>query len=166
MEAASTSSWQKPPVGTYPARVSRIVDIGRQHGSYLDKATIQSKLLITFELTGPRRTDGRPFEIQATVAKSTHDNSHLVRWIDAALGHHNIDDLAVLLNKPVLLNIIHSMSRTSGNENAYVDSKSVRMLPDGMTADPLEVEPTIVLHGSPIQIERIIKWADPSYPRE
>jgi hypothetical protein len=144
MESTSTSassSWQKPPVGTYPARISRIIDIGRQNGDYLGKATLYQKLLITFELTGPLKNNGRPFEISAVVTKSKHENAHLTKWIEACLGHSSIDDLERILDKPVLVEIISAISKTTGTEKSYLNCNSVKPLPDGMHAEPLDTDP-------------------------
>jgi hypothetical protein len=142
MQAASTSTstWERPPTGTFPARISRIVDIGKQHGDYKGKATLNQKLLVTFELTGPCKTNGRPFEISAVVTKSKHENAQLTKWIEACLGHSQIDDLERILDKPVLVTIISAISKTTGTEKSYLNCNSVRALPDGMHAEPLECE--------------------------
>jgi len=145
MESTSSSgTWERPTPGDYPARISRIVSIGKQHGDYLGKATLNQKLLIPFQLSGPLKSNGKPFEISAVVTKSNHENSHLVRIIDACLGHHDIDDLSKILDKPIWVSVIAAVSKTTGTEKSYVAMNSIRSLPVGLTAEPLDTEPVVL----------------------
>jgi hypothetical protein len=105
---------------------------------------LYQKLLVTFELTGPLKTNGKPFAISAVVTNSKHEDAHLIKWIEACLGHSSIDDLEKILDRPVLVSVISAISKTTGEEKSYLNCNSVRPLPDDMRAEPLTEEPVAI----------------------
>lgn len=140
-----------PPVGTFPARVYKIVYIGTVKGEYKGTPNEACKVSIVWEL--PTKTtifkegeQAKPFSISKTVTHSMGKKSALRPIIEGMLGVSFLDheafayDLDDILGMTCLIGISHK--ETPDGKKAEI--KSFAQLPEGMEC-PTAVNKSLII---------------------
>lgn len=131
------------PSGAHVAICYRVIDLGTQLIEFKGEQKKQHKIMISWELPTELMTEGphagKPFSIHKRYTLSSSDRGNLRQdleaWRGAQFSHEDFGkfDIAVLIGKPCMLNIIHS--EKNGRVNANISS--LMRLPKGMTAPQL-----------------------------
>jgi len=141
----SGGDFQNPTPGNVGAVCTRVIDLGTQSSQYGEKR----KVLISWEID-EQMSDGRPFLVSSSYTLSYHAKASLRQmlegWRGKAYGEGEEIDIAAIIGRPCLLNLVESVG---GNGSTYVNVKSVGPLPKGMT--PVQPAATVLfdLDGSP-----------------
>lgn len=128
------------PTGAYPFRCVRIIDLGTQQSEYKGRARSVRKVRLVWEspeVMGDEAGDfaGKPFLVTQDFTQSLSDKAALRQALESWRGRPFTQqelrgfDLADVLGKPCMLNIVHN---TKG-ENTYANISSIMPLPKGMT---------------------------------
>lgn len=136
-------NFELPPAGNHLAVLWRIVDLGTQKVEYKDETKFQRKIVLSWEIhCESRMEDGRPYTFSKRYTYSSNEKSNLRKDLEAWRGvpfkqeDFESFDLAKLIGKPCLLNILHA-DRGNG---VYADMASISTLIKGMPAPSLENE--------------------------
>jgi hypothetical protein len=127
------------PSGAHIARCYRIVDLGTQLVEFQGESKKQHKIMISWELPAELMKDGRPFSIHKKFTLSSHKKATLRKDLESWRGVPFSDedfgkfDLGVLLTKPCMIGIVHSVV----GENTYANISSIMNMPKGQTAPSL-----------------------------
>lgn len=143
-------AYELPPEGVHVARCIRVIDLGRQPVAFQGKTSLQSKVLLTWELIGepdetPRMGDGRPFSISRRLTASLAERAALRALLQSWRGKTfspeelNSFDLKAVAGVYGLANIVHAMK----DGNTYANLQSLMSLPKGMPR-PTGVNPVSV----------------------
>ena len=134
---------QTVPAGTHVARCYQIIHIGTIVDTYQGEEKLVNKVRIVFELPLETADFGKgeqPFSIGRDFTLSMHEKSGLRAFVQGWLGKAMSDaeankfDIATLLGKECMLNVMH---RTSNTGRTYADIKGASPLVKGMTCPPL-----------------------------
>jgi len=123
--------FEDPEPGTYAARCYRVIDLGTQHSEKYDRDV--NRVMVTWELVGTEMEDGRPFSMARFYTNSLHEKAGLRNDLEAWRGREFTEqelsrfDLAQILDKPCLLNVIHK----SKDGKARAQVAAVMALPKG-----------------------------------
>jgi hypothetical protein len=128
-----------PPVGTFPARVYRIIYLGTVKGEYQGVPNENYQVSITWEL--PTKTHvfkegepAQPFSVSKTLTLSMGKKSSLRPIVEGMLGISFNDDeakgfdLDEILGKTCLIGIAHKDTE----DGKKVEIKSFSQIPEGM----------------------------------
>jgi len=76
-ENTSSTEFETPPEGVFPARCYRLIDLGTVAGEWQGKPTHNRKVLVSFELLGEDclMSDGRPFAVSRRFTLSLAEKS-------------------------------------------------------------------------------------------
>lgn len=138
---SSGTDFQPHPAGPYPARCTRIVDLGSQRGEFKGESKLSHKILFSFESSEPMpdgEKKGQPFLVTAKWTASLSEKAlmrkHLESWRGRKFTQPELDkfDLKNVLGKPALLNIVHSDPNPQGR--VYANIAGIMTLPSSMTA--------------------------------
>lgn len=138
-----SSTYEPAPEGMHVARCVRVIDLGTQEVKYNDHATQKRQVLVMFELPNETRTytdkDGTevtaPFMVTKKYTLSAHPKSSLradlESWYGKRFNDHDLEaaggfDLAKVLDRPALLNIVHDET------GKYANIKTISPLMKGM----------------------------------
>jgi hypothetical protein len=73
--------FEQPPVGTYPARCTKVIDIGTQKGEWQGKANFKRQVIIGWELPSELMTEGdykgQPFVVSKFYTASLSEKANL-----------------------------------------------------------------------------------------
>jgi hypothetical protein len=134
---------QTVPAGTHVARCYQIIHIGTILDTYQGEEKLVNKVRIVFELPMETADFGKgeqPFSIGRDFTLSMHEKSGLRAFVQGWLGKSMSDgeankfDIATLLGKEGMLNVMH---RTANTGRTYADIKGASPLVKGMTCPPL-----------------------------
>lgn len=113
--------------GNYPATCYRVIDLGTHMEQFqAEDPQPKHKVMIVWELTDEKMSDGRPFSQSQEYNLSSHEKStfrkHLESWrnkafTDAELGTFEISRL---LGVPCMLNIAHKPSKQGDRKFANI----------------------------------------------
>lgn len=126
------------PAGTFAATCYRVIDLGTQQVEWQGKVKNQKKVMLSWEMTDEKMTDGRPFAMHQRYTLSSSDKSALRRDLESWRGRPFTEeelgkfDISNLLGKACLLGIVHEPK----NGKTYANLSSILRLPKGMTATP------------------------------
>lgn len=140
----TTPDFENPPAGTFVATCYRVVDLGTQQIEWQGKAKHQYKIMVSWELTDEKMSDGRPFTTHKRYTLSSSEKSSLRQDLEAWRGQpfqesdFGTFDIGVLLGKPCMIGIVHEQK----NGKTYANVSSILRMPKGMTA-PVLVNPTV-----------------------
>lgn len=130
------------PVGVSPSRCSRIIDLGTQVVTHQNETKYKRQVLIDWE-TSNESQDGKRLKVSKKFTLSLDEKANLRKDLEAWRGRKFTEaeltgfDIANLLGKPVLLNIIHS------DDGKYANIGSIMPLPGGMSAPDLSIAPVL-----------------------
>ncbi len=140
-----------PPVGSFPARVYKIVYMGTVKGEFKGSPTESYRVSITWEL--PTKTHvfkegepAQPFSVSKAVSHSMGKKSSLRPIIEGMLGISFMDeeayafDLDDIIGMTCMLGITHKETP----EGKKVEIKSFSKLPEGLDCPPAINKPVIV----------------------
>jgi len=134
---------QTVPAGTHVARCYQIIHIGTILDTYQGEEKLVNKVRLVFELPLELADFGKgeqPFSIGRDFTLSMHEKSGLRAFVQGWLGKAMSDgeankfDIATLLGKEGMLNVMH---RTANTGKTYADIKGASPLVKGMTCPPL-----------------------------
>lgn len=140
----TTPTFELPPAGTHVATCYRVIDLGTQQIEYQGQKKRQYKIMLSWELTDEKMSDGRPFSTHKKYTLSSSEKSSLRKDLESWRGVPFKDedfgtfDIGVLLGKSCMQGIVH----TSENGKTYSNISSILRLPKGMVVQPLE-NPTV-----------------------
>lgn len=133
--AKQTGSDRVPaPAGTHLAICYALFDLGTQTTVFNNVSKTKKKVRIVWELPSEKMADGRPFSVGVFYTNSLHKKStlraHLEAWRGRAFSEEELKgfNLANILGKPCMLNIVHKVTA----EATYDNVGSVMALPRGM----------------------------------
>jgi hypothetical protein len=143
-------AYQLAPEGIHPARCAWIVDLGTQHDDYNGKSKRLRKVRISWELPNEKTVfdeekGEEPFLVSKEYTKTLGTKSNLRHDIESWRGkgftgsEAEAFDLAVLLGKPCMVNVIHEVSKLN---RKYAKIIGVTPLPKGMQA-PAQILPSL-----------------------
>lgn len=133
------ADFQPHPSGVYPARCTRIIDLGRQEANFKGQAKLVHKILFAFESSEPMpdgEKKGEPFLITTRYTASLSDKAILRKDLESWRGRKfssaelEAFDLKAVLGKPCLLNMIHN----DEGGKTYANISSIMPLAASMTA--------------------------------
>jgi hypothetical protein len=137
------------PAENHITRCYMVCDLGYQEEEYQGLKSVRRKVRIAFECPNALMQEGenvgKPFSISRTYTLSLDDRAvlcqHLESWRGIAFTEKEKRgfDILTLLNVPALVNVIHKVSKTSGN--IYPILQSISKMPKGMTCPKLYNEP-------------------------
>ena len=131
------------PEGTHVGILYSIVDLGTQEVQFKGETKYQPKVRLTFELPNETKEfDGvvKPLVIGGKYTMSLSDKAILKPIIEGILGkkltdaekaNFSSDEFHKLMGKPVMLNVMHTVSQANGN--TYANIASVSPLMKGLT---------------------------------
>jgi len=122
--------------GTFPARISQVLDLGRQKNEYEGRETNKPTLWITFELpTETINVDGvdKPRWLSSEFTKSTNDKAKLFKVVKA-VDDNELKEFSDLLGKGLLVVI----GTTKGGKDKFAGATA---LPKGMAVAQLANKP-------------------------
>jgi hypothetical protein len=128
-----------PPVdvGVYPSVCTGVVDLGEQEMNFKGKTHYSNRVKLIFELPGETiEVDGeqQPRQLSRNFTISASVKSSLRQFVGAWIGKTFADaefeqfDLKDLLDKPALLNVVHS------EDGQYANIASAMSIPKGIPA--------------------------------
>lgn len=130
----STPDFEFPPAGTFIATCYRVVDLGTQQVEWQGKAKRQYKIMVSWELTEEKMSDGRPFTMHKRYTLSSSEKSALRQDLEAWRGiafkeeDFGSFDIGVLQGKSCMIGIVHETK----NGKTYANISSILCLPKGM----------------------------------
>lgn len=138
------------PAGNYVARCYSMVHIGTVTEEFKGKTKQFNKVRITWELPTEIRVfdeakGEQPMVISKEYTLSMYEKSNLRKdlesWRGKAFTEEQAEsfDVTVLLGKPCMINIIHDVSKQTGNE--YATISSISAMPKGFEC-PKQVNQT------------------------
>ena len=139
----NSGAGQTVPAGTHVARCYQIIHIGTILDTYQGEEKLVNKVRLVFELPLETADFGKgeqPFSIGRDFTLSMHEKSGLRAFVQGWLGKAMSDgeankfDIATLLGKECMLNVMH---RTANTGRTYADIKGASPLVKGMTCPPL-----------------------------
>lgn len=140
---SNSKDFEKHPPGMTAARCYQVIDMG----SHWDEKWKKTKRLVRIVFESTRlMSDGRPFSISKRYTLSHHEKSQLRKdlesWYGKAFDTKALDeaggfDLAKLIGRPALINVVHS------ENGEYANIATITPLMEGMP-DPTAVNPTLV----------------------
>jgi len=139
------AEFEPAPAGAHAARCCRIVDLGTQTTTFQGEHKQQRKILVSWELPDELMADGRPYSIHKRYTNSLHEKAALRRDLEAWLGRPLTAaellkfDLAALIGKPCLLNVVHD----TNPRGTFANVGSLMPLPKNMTCPEPVNEPVI-----------------------
>jgi len=126
--------------GTFPARITQIIDLGMQENTYEGDTKVQHKIWMTFELpTETIEIDGeqKPRWLSKEFTMSTSDKALLMRVLNAIFTKDElakVESMEECLGKALLVEV----GTTSGGKDKWINSS--RMI-GGMTVADLSQKP-------------------------
>lgn len=148
MRMPSANDFENPPVGTWPGRCYRFVDLGTQMTKFNDEEPKPVHLImLSWELdTEQKMADGRPFTTSRRYTFSSSEKSNFRKDLETWRGAKMTDadfgpegfDVAKLINQPCLLSLALS------KDGKYVNVNGVLKPMKGMTIPEL-TNPTVFL---------------------
>lgn len=141
----ANKDFEDPPVGTWPARCYRVVDLGTQATKFQEETKFQHKVMLSWELqTETPMADGRRFTVSKRYTFSSHDKGNFRKDLESWRGSKMTDsdfgangfEINKLLGAPALL----SLTASSKDGKNYVNVTGVLRPLKGMPIAPLENE--------------------------
>ncbi len=147
----SGSNFKPAPAGSHFARCFRMIDLGTHDEDYQGLARTVRKILLAFELPGElhtfREENGpEPFSLSREFTFSMHEKAGLRKFLEGWRSRAFTDeeaakfDIAVLIGKACMLNVVH---QEKGGKT-YANIVSASMLPKGMQQFPPVNESTVL----------------------
>ena len=139
MPKDSNHDFESVPAGTFIATCYRVIDIGTQQIEWAGKVKRQKKILLSWELTEEKMTDGLPFSIHKRYTLSSSDKAALRIDLESWRGVPFKDedfgsfDIGNLLGKSCLMGVVQETK----NGKTYSNISSILRLHKGMTPQPL-----------------------------
>ena len=140
---SNSKDFEKHPPGMAAARCYQVIDLG----SHWDEKWKKTKRLVRVVFESTRlMADGRPFSIAKRYTLSHHEKAQLrgdleswygKRFDTKALDDAGGFDLAKLIGRPALINVVHS------EDGKYANVATITPLVDGMP-EPPAVNPTLL----------------------
>ncbi len=118
---------ESPPEGNHPAVLIGLIDIGTHEDEYNGQQTLNHKILLCWELTAEHKADGSPFVVCAdfnlmpNLSKKSKLRGLLEGWRGKPLEDQEAINLATLIGRPCLINIVQGKS-AKGNVFAKIDA--------------------------------------------
>lgn len=134
ISSEGSKSYKPAPAGNHVAVCIGVYDIGTQETDYGPKRQIR----LTWELTEELMDDGRPFVMGKVYTTSLNEKARLRADLEAWRGRPFTEaemkrfDVAALLGKACLLNVVHKPSQDGSK--TYANIKSISPLMKGMKA--------------------------------
>jgi hypothetical protein len=146
----ANSSYQLPPAGIHVARCIWIIDLGTQKTEFNGKSKNLKKVRIYWELSEEKSVfdeerGEEPFfvskEYTATIGERSNLRHDVESWQGKGLTGSEAEsfELATLLGKPCMLNLIHEVSKKGRKYSKII---GVTPLPKGLHA-PAAISPTL-----------------------
>jgi hypothetical protein len=138
--------YELPPAGTHISRCYAIIDLGTQEVLWQNKAKLQPKVHIRWELCHELMEDGKPFSVGEKYTNSTDPKAnlrhHLESWAGRSMTPSEVEgfDLSKLLGKACQLTVSHEPGKRDPSKT-YAVVKAVTPLAKGMTAPPMVNKP-------------------------
>jgi hypothetical protein len=138
-----------PKAGMHPARSIHVIDLGTQRDTYMGKPKIIRKVRFGWELPNHKAIfdeakGEEPFIVGADYTLSLNEKANLRHMLESWRGREFTAkelkgfELATVIGKACMVNIIHRVSKTSKKEYAVV--ASVTPVPEGMTVPKATLE--------------------------
>lgn len=137
--AKGNASFEICPEGVHVARCARIIDLGTQSWEHMGKPKSGRKIFIGWEMPELKDSEGRSQTVIKKYTLSLHEKADLRKdlqnWRGRAFTAAELEafDIANLVNKPCMLNIVHERK----GDKTYANVTSVIPLPGAMTAPAL-----------------------------
>jgi hypothetical protein len=146
----ANSNYQLPPEGIWPARCVWIIDLGTQRTEFNGKSKNLKKVRLYWEL--PEQTSvfdeekgEEPFFVSKDYTATIGERSNLRHDIESWRGkgftgsEAESFELATLLGKPCMINLIHEVSKKGRKYSKII---GLTPLPKGLHA-PAQISPTL-----------------------
>lgn len=143
------TSFEPCPAGTHGARCVGFIDLGSHAQEYAGESKGPRRLiLLTFEIPGERRDDGKPFLISKRYTWSVHEKSNLrkdletwrsKRFAETDFGPGGFD-IRNVLDKACTITVNH----TEKEGRTYTNIAGIGPAMKGMTLPPRETDITYV----------------------
>ena len=141
------------PAGNHIARCYMILHLGTILDSYKGEEKLLNKVRLTFELSNElkefREGEGeKPYSISQEYTLSMGEKANLRKLVEGWTGEEiplekrKTFEIACMIGKVCLLNVVHRTAKTSGNKYAIISSTSP--VPDGM-AVPDQINESVVI---------------------
>ena len=124
--AASTTDYELPPGGSYPAIFIGLIDLGTQTWEYNNKKNESHKIYFLWELTSEKNSEGNNFVVGADYTFSLHEKANLRKMVESYNGKpldpEKEIDIMLLIGKPCVLSLTEGKS---SNDKAFVEVTGV-----------------------------------------
>lgn len=137
--------FEQPPVGTYPARCIKIIDLGTQKGEWQGKANFKRQVVVGWELPTELMTEGdyvgKPFVVSKFYTASLGEKANLRKDLQNWRGREfTPEELAgfeskAILGKPCMLSL-------TANDKGKTRVTGVMAMPKGMTV-PAQINESV-----------------------
>lgn len=146
-----SGNYEPCPSGNFVARCISMVHIGTIEDEFQGEKKLLNKVRITWELPTETKVfkeenGEQPFVLSKEFTLSMNEKATLRKWLESWRGkiftqeESEKFDVAVLVGKPCMLNVIHK-AKTNGDIRA--DIAAVSTMPKGLECPP-QINPTIV----------------------
>lgn len=139
---AKSADFEPPPEGSHVGVCYRVIDLGTQETTFQGAASKKHLLMLSWELSEEKMSDGRPFTISKRYTYSSSPKSNLRKDLESWRGKRFEDkelgafDIGRLLGVGCMLNVVHSEK----NESLYANVAAIMRMPRGMSTPPLTNE--------------------------
>jgi len=127
----SGSKFEPVPSGNHVARLYRIIHIGTVTEAYQGEDKQSNKIMLSFELPNETKVfkeekGEEPLVISREYTLSMAPKANLRKFIEGMIGTALHDgeaesfDIAELIGKPCMLNVVHKVSKATGNPYAMI----------------------------------------------
>ena len=149
------------PEGTHIATCYLVVDLGNQITTYKGEESVKPQVLISWECTNEKMSDGRPFVAtqiyNAFFGEKAKLRLHLESWRGRKFTDQELEgfDVSKLLGVPCQVTITHSTG-----ERTYANVTTVTGLPKGVDAPELENKPLMydLDNANPETFNELPEW--------
>ena len=156
-KASQSVNYEPAPAGTFPARVSGLIDMGTQEKTFQGVTSHERVVTIFFELIGKTRTytddEGKEQTAPITVSLwqkklSMNDKAWVRKVTDAVLNTAVLTpaeaeavNIEEVVGKPLLITIVHNKDKTDASK-VWANIDNMSPMPEGMAeVGPMLSEP-------------------------
>ena len=128
-----------PDVGTVPARLARVIEIGIHDSKFGEKDQVVLFYSLPTRIIDQEESDyhGKQHMIRtAPLRKSSADKATLMKHVNVL--NKEATDLDQLLDQPCFLTIIHNEVESAGTKTTYANISNIVDVPEGLIVGDLD----------------------------
>lgn len=133
----TSTAFETCPAGNHLALCYAVIDLGMQERDWQGEVSVKRRVRISWELAEELMTDGRPFSASKEYTLSLNEKATLRHDLEGWRGRAFTEDelagfdLANVLGKPCLVNVVHQQKRDG--TGFYAKVIGITRIPKGMS---------------------------------